>query len=137
MSGNETSQPSESKPLRILYLEDSEVDQDLVRIGLARQRLRCDLSCVFRLDDFRQALEKETFDVILCDSTGPEFEGKRALDMVRQQQPAAAFLFLTGHRPGPLFESMKTLGADGLISKDDMQILGAGIIRAVEARQVH
>ena len=134
MSGEKTSQPTGRKPLRILYLEDSEIDHDLVKLRLSRQQLLCDLRWVSKLEDFSLALHEQTFDAVLCDSTGPEFEGQKALEMVRERQPAAAFLFLTGHRPGPVLESMKRLGADAVISKDDMESLGDGILQAVQSR---
>ena len=134
MKGDRTSE-GEKKPLRILYLEDNEADHDLVRFQLSRQRLPHELVWAPTLEQFMARLEGEVFDVVLCDSSGPKFDSGKAVEFARRRIPSAAFIFLTGHSPGPAIEMMSQLGADGVLRKDDIAHLGATISRIAEGKR--
>ncbi len=75
--------------LRILHLEDNAVDADLVRASLARSGLNCDILPVNSGDAFLSALRRPEFDVILCDSGVPGYDGRDALAAAQDQCPVS------------------------------------------------
>ncbi|MEW6159949.1 MAG: response regulator, partial [Verrucomicrobiota bacterium] len=76
-----------NNPIRILHLEDSRVDAEVVRGLLSHSDVPHQIRQVSTGPDFQQALQRETFDVVLCDFQIPGFGGRQALEMVRQSHP--------------------------------------------------
>ena len=72
-------------PLRILYLENDLADAELVQETLEADGIACELTRVEAEGEFRAALRRGGFDVILADYTLPAFDGLSALRIVRQQ----------------------------------------------------
>lgn len=122
--------------LRILHLEDSLADRELIERALKRQSPDHEVWWATNQTAFTTILEKVPFDVVLCDGGTPEFDGKEALELVRKRQPKAAFIFVTGHAEGPVFEKLKRLNADAVFSKDDLPLVGKRIIDALGTRSV-
>ncbi|MCQ4162147.1 response regulator [Roseomonas sp. GC11] len=82
--------------LRILYLEDNEIDQELVCAYLARSGYDCMvLRCETR-EDFIRNLQDPLPDIILADYTLPHFDGLEALSLATRSAPAVPFIFVTG-----------------------------------------
>jgi CheY-like chemotaxis protein len=54
-------------PLRILHLEDSPHDAELIQSMLIAGGIKCDVVVVETREDFINAIEKDTFDLILAD----------------------------------------------------------------------
>src|SRR5882672_5118832 len=82
--------------LRILHLEDCELDKELIDRALASQGIRGERHWTQTGGEFATALAESSFDLVLCDSGGPGFNGMDALALTRQLQPGAAFIFVTG-----------------------------------------
>jgi signal transduction histidine kinase len=83
-------------PLRILLVEDSiddaELTLDEVRAG------GYSLTCV-RVDseaDMRAALEKDGWDIVLCDYSMPGFSAPRALSILKECQRDLPFIIVSG-----------------------------------------
>ena len=72
-------------PLRILYLENDLADAELVHETLEAGGIACELTRVEAEGEFRAALQRGGFDLILADYTLPAFDGLSALRIVRQQ----------------------------------------------------
>ena len=117
--------------LRILYLEDSEKDVELVRDVLSEYELHWASSKAL----FVTLLDKHPIDVVLCDSGGPGFDGKEAFALVRSLQPQAVFIFVTGHSDGPVFDALNQSGADAVLSKNHLSLIGETIARVFSARK--
>src|SRR5207249_3670445 len=64
-------QPEMKLPLRILHLEDSRVDAELVEASLADEGIACEVTLVETRDSFLAALENDRFDLILADYNLP------------------------------------------------------------------
>jgi len=78
--------------LRVLHLEDAEVDHHLAcaqlrRAGFEVQALRVDTE-----DDFRRALAAGPWDVVLSDFNVPGFTGAQALDLLKREGPSLPFV---------------------------------------------
>lgn len=82
--------------LRILHLEDNATDADLVRASLARGGLNCDILPVNTGDGFLAALERPEFDIILCDSGVPGYDGRAALADAHDHCPGVPFIIVSG-----------------------------------------
>src|SRR4051812_39374572 len=83
-------------PLRILHLEDTGRDAELIRATLENEGLNCDLLHVKNKAEFEAAVEQQVFDVVLSDFALPHYNGLTALDVVRAKDPAVPFILLSG-----------------------------------------
>lgn len=120
--------------LRVLHLEDSELDRELIRAALNEQGIEHESHWATTKALFVAVLDKFPVDIVLCDSGGPGFDGKEALALVRCRQPQAVFIYVTGHTKGAVFDGMKTSGADGAVSKSNLRIVGETITGALKAK---
>lgn len=75
------------KVLRILNLEDSALDAELVHANLTEGGIACELLRVQTRADFLAALEQESFDLILSDYLLPSFDGLFALEIAQEICP--------------------------------------------------
>lgn len=118
-------------PLRILYLEDSEVDCELVRQLLLSEGISCDILRIETESELQSALGQPDFDLILADCTLPGFSGIRALEIARQRAPQIPFIFVSG----TLFEetAIESLrgGATDYVLKNRLSRLVPAVRRAV------
>lgn len=82
--------------LRILHLEDSKIDAELVAAKLQEDGLSSTIDLVETRDDYAARLARGDFDVILADYTLPSFDGLSALRMARDRYPEVPFIFVSG-----------------------------------------
>ena len=117
--------------LRILHLEDDRYDAELIRHILQAEELVRELVRVETGREFSEALGQGPFDLILSDYTLPGFNGMAALNMAREKQPAAPFLFVSGTIDEELaVESLKQ-GATDYVFKNRLSRLGPSVRRAL------
>ena len=88
--------PTAAKSLRILYLEDSLPDRELVEELLRSEDLVADFVTAGVQGEFEQALAGKRFDLILSDYSLPSFDGLAALAIVRERQPRLPFILMSG-----------------------------------------
>ncbi|WP_020471123.1 PAS domain S-box protein [Zavarzinella formosa] len=81
---------------RIIYLEDSELDAEIVRVRLAKSSVSHSLLVVTNRDDYVAALAREEFDLILCDYQLPTITGPDALKIAQELRPETPFIFVSG-----------------------------------------
>lgn len=123
--------------IRILHLEDDENDVILVRRELNLSGLHCQLFHVTTEQSFLAALGSHTFDLILSDSTIPDFDGRSALFAAREKQPHVPFVFLSGQYKGEDdVATLKRIGADDCIEKAHLGRLSQVIRTIIEGRIV-
>jgi two-component sensor histidine kinase len=117
--------------VRILMLEDSELDAAMVRRELARSDLEVSYQRVATRDAYAQALEGGGFDLILSDFSLPDFDGVEALELARRLAPEAPFIFVSGV-VGEEFaiESLKE-GATDYVLKQRLERLPSAVRRAI------
>jgi two-component system cell cycle sensor histidine kinase/response regulator CckA len=83
-------------PLRILHLEDSLPDAELVLITLQEAGFPCTSLRVDSKPSYTRALDEGGFDLILSDLAMPAFDGMSALALARQKRPEVPFIFVSG-----------------------------------------
>ncbi len=123
------------QPLRILLVEDSEADADLIRWHLDRGGIHYDFRRVETELDFGVALEGFFPDIVLADYRLPAFSGLAALEMVRKRDPDMPFILVSGTIGEEMaVESLKR-GATDYILKDNLARLAPAVQRAVAAHE--
>ena len=123
--------------IRILYVEDDHYDRQLVARALLEDDLCCEFAYATTEIDFKEALERVTFDVILSDFTLPGFSGTAALAVARATRPEVPFLFVSGTiGEERAVETLKS-GAKDYVCKDHLVRLTGAIRRALrESEQI-
>jgi diguanylate cyclase (GGDEF)-like protein/PAS domain S-box-containing protein len=121
-----------SKPLKILLVEDSATDAELTLRELKRANLACEIKHVDTELDYREQLIHFQPDIILSDYALPTFDGMRALEIVKREQPDIPFIFVSGTMgEETAIESLKQ-GAIDYIIKGNLSRLPSAINTALE-----
>lgn len=122
------------KVLRVLFLEDSE--QDIEIVG---QMLRDGLGCEVAFDSARtgkeylQCLESGGYDVILADHTLPGFDAFGALEHARRLCPKTPFICVSGTIGEDNAVELLKQGATDYVLKDRLSRLCFAVERALES----
>jgi two-component system sensor histidine kinase UhpB len=121
-----------SKVFKILHVEDSCDDADLVQLALQRDHFACEIRCVDTESAFSEALAASQPDVVLCDWDLPSFSAERAFAILRERGLDLPFIVVSHHvgRGG----AMMDMGADGYVPKRELVQL-SDLIGAVLARR--
>ena len=84
------------EPWRILVVEDSADDAELIRIELAQSGLTFEWRWVDSELQLMQALATFTPQLVLSDVNMPGFSGERAFELVHAHADGVRFVFLSG-----------------------------------------
>jgi len=121
--------------LRILLLEDSALDVELVTEALADAGLAFHIDNVASGADFTDAIRRMCWDLILADYILPAFDGLSALDLARECCPDTPFIFVSGALGEEIAVEALKRGATDYVLKDNLERLPATVLRALaEAR---
>ncbi len=82
--------------LQVLLLEDSAFDAELLGTSLDAAGLNSHITWVQDEAGYKQALQRQAFDLILSDYQLPDFNGGEALDHARTAAPQTPFIFVSG-----------------------------------------
>lgn len=119
------------KTLRILYLEDTDYDVDLVKEYLEEDEIVFDLIHVKTKEEFISALKEEELHIILADFSLPSFDGLEALDITQQLISDIPFIIISGVMGEELaIEALKS-GATDYVLKQRLSRLVPSISRAL------
>jgi PAS domain S-box-containing protein len=119
-------------PIRILLLEDSEIDAELLAAHLAKADVPFVLERVVNRRDFVAALEAGGCDVILADFSLPDFDGLSALNIARAVQPEIPFIFVSGVVGEEFATNALKRGATDYVMKRNLARLATAVERALE-----
>ena len=122
--------------LKILIVEDSGLDAELIRRELQRAGFNFVSRCVEREEGFLSELKEFGPDVILSDYSLPGFTGLQALHLTRQYAPATPFLLVTGSVGEPAAVECIKAGADDYVLKDRLGRLAPAVIDALRQRRI-
>jgi len=103
--------------MKLLYVEDNDVDADLTRRALTTQLAETELSIVQGLGDARDALQRQPFDIVLCDLRLPDGSGLELLAWVREQALPLAVVMVTGSGDHQSAVAALKAGADDYLIK--------------------
>ena len=123
------------QPLNILHIEDSVADQTLARLSLKRAQLDCRITAVDDLQAVRDALDSQSFDLILADYYLPGFTALDVWELVQQRADAPPFVLLSGAIGESAAVDIMRLGISDYLLKDQMQSLPHVLQRAMEVHE--
>lgn len=124
--------------IRILMVEDSVDDADLLIWELRRGGYDPQWHRVASARDFAAALDKQGWDIVLCDYTLPGFSGIDALTMLRERALDIPFIFVSGTLSEEMAVAAMRAGAQDYVVKDRLKRLVPIIdreLRDAEARR--
>lgn len=117
--------------MRVLHLEDSRDDAELIRVLLRQAWPDCHVTEVTTRPDFEHELGTRGYDVILSDFSLPAFNGLEALRIARQRAPEVPFIFVSGNIGEDRAIDAVRLGAEDYVLKDRMKRLIPVVTRAI------
>ncbi len=119
------------KRLRVLHLEDDEMDAELVRHAFADQGISVDLVRATGQEEFVRLLETEEFDLVISDYSMPGFDGLTALTITRERRPEMPFVYVSGTIGEERAVEAMQRGATDYVLKDRLFRLDAVVRRAM------
>ncbi len=128
---SEAALESSDRALRVLLLEDSRFDAELLSETLLRGYPRAVLEVVQQEDDFKAAVARGGWDVILSDYELPGFSGLHALKIARTTSPATPFIFVSGVIGEDNAVELLKRGATDYVSKGRLARLQVVLERAL------
>ncbi|MES2890171.1 MAG: response regulator [Pseudomonadota bacterium] len=123
--------------LKVLHLEDSELDHELMHAHLVRGGLEVDIRRVDCEADYLEAIDdlrpEHAIDVVISDYNLPGFSGLVALDMLKTRGRDIPFVLVSGQiGEDTAVEAMRN-GASDYILKNNLARLGPAVLHAFEA----
>jgi len=118
--------------MRILHLEDSPEDAELIKETLAANELPCTITRVETGEAFTAALKHERFDLILSDYHLPTFTGMEALKLAAAVRPEIPFIFVSGAMGEEFAVLTLHLGATDYVLKNNLARLPSAVRRAFQ-----
>lgn len=117
--------------VRILHLEDSPLDAELIHSRIRRGELPCTIERVDTRAAFIGALENNVYDLILADYALPDFNGISALAITREKFPDIPFIFISGVLGEEVAIDTLKRGATDYVVKQRSERLVPTILRAM------
>lgn len=122
-------------PLRILHLEDSDLDAELIEAELDNLGRPFVIERVMTRGEFEATAVPGRHDVILADYVLPTFDGVSALGIAREQCPDIPFIFCSGTLGEDVAVEALKNGATDYVGKQRLDRMTRTIVRALsEAR---
>lgn len=112
-----------AKPLRVLLLEDSPDDLDLLLLHLRRGGFTLTYECIETEKELRKSLSGSTWDIIISDYSMPSFDGVSALQTVRASGLDIPFILISGAMGEELAVEAMRAGASDYFLKGNLHRL--------------
>lgn len=123
-------------PVRLLFVEDSALDAELIVMALQRGGVEVAVDQVADAPAFEAALRRGGFDLILSDYQLPGFDGLAALALARRHAPETPFIFVSGVLGEERAVETLKEGAVDYVLKQRLTRLPSAVRRALdEARE--
>jgi len=122
------------RPVRILMAEDNAQDAELILRELRSGGFDPHSNRVQTEAAFRTGLKSE-IDIVLCDHVMPEFDGSRALEIVKQSGLEIPFILISGTIGEEIAVTAMKNGATDYLLKDRLSRLGSAVTHALEQSQ--
>src|SRR6266446_5492375 len=112
-----------STPLRMLMVEDSETDAELLAHELRRAGFALEFERVDSAAALEAALDRVTWDIIIGDNSMPGFSGTEALSLLRARGLDIPFIFVSGTMGEDLAARALEAGAGDALEKGNLRRL--------------
>jgi signal transduction histidine kinase len=118
--------------LRVLHLEDSEIDHEITLELLRHGGIDADMLRVQTEEEFRNAL-LEPWDVVLSDYNLPGFSGLQALEILRESGHLLPFILISGEIGEQVAVQAMLNGANDYLLKNNLARLVPAVLHAIES----
>lgn len=122
--------------LKILLVEDSETDADLLIRFLKKGNIDFTHSRVWNKDAFINALKEGNHDLIISDQMLPQFSGMEAFRISRNENKKIPFILVTGTVSETLLIEYAKEGIDDYILKENLLRLPSAIDHIVSKKKI-
>lgn len=122
---------NQTKPLRILILEDVPTDAELAVAELKAAKLAFSFERVAKRTEFEQAFAAFKPDIVLADYNLPGYSGRDALIYSRSKYPQVPVIMVTGAMGDEEAIEMLKLGATDYVLKTRLVKLAPAVTRAL------
>ena len=117
--------------LNVLHIEDSKEDSELIQELLLSNGFQCQVTRIDSRPEVFDALENNSYDLILADCKLPDFSGLQALEIAHALKPETPFVFVSGTiGEETAIESLRN-GATDYVLKDRLSRLVPAVRRAL------
>ena len=121
--------------LRVLHLEDSELDHQLMLAQLQRDGLDVQALRVESEHEFTTALADAPWDLVVSDYNLPGFSGMAALEQLKANKAATPFILVSGEIGEETAVEAMRHGACDYLLKNNLARLVPAMLHAIEAAQ--
>lgn len=115
-------------PLKVLFVEDSELDTELTTAELIRGGFTPEVQQVETRDEMHNALSTHQWDLIICDYRMPRFSAEAALDTLKASGKDLPFIITSGAVTAEDVVSLLKQGAHDFMDKSAL----ARLVPAIE-----
>ena len=123
-----------SKSLRVLMLENSEADAELIKHELSRAGLAPVTKRVDTEEAFASALPEFAPDIVLLDPISAQLDAHAALRLLRRLRPITPLIVVSSANGEKTVASVRA-GAEDVIPKSHLSRLASSITHAVSIRR--
>ncbi len=120
---------------RILVLEDSVEDAELIRLEIGRCPFPCEIRVVETKPDFQEALASFRPDLVVSDYSLPGFNGMEALRLLHATLPDVPLILVTGSIDEDTAVMCIKAGMSDYIIKDHIKRLSIAVTGALEEKK--
>jgi len=124
--------PTLKKQIRLLLVDDSEDDRELILMNLRRGGYNPDATTVDTRKEFEDSLKSGNWDLIICDYSMPKFDGLTALGILKEHKLDVPFILVSGAIGEELAVKAMKAGANDYLMKDSLQRLVPAIERELK-----
>jgi len=126
-------QPSQ---LRVLHVEDNELDAELVATALRKGGFSVSVAVVQERGEFEKQLGLHRPDIVIADYNLPQWKGMEALDVLRQQGLDIPLILVSGALGDVTAVECIKAGATDYVLKDGLARLPEAVRRALREKQL-
>ena len=116
-------------PLRVLFVQDSPADLELIAQELTRHGFQCDSRSVESRVDFVAAIKNAEWDIIICDHSMKGFTSTDALLLLRDYGSDIPFIVVSGTLGEDSAVDAMRAGAHDYVLKHNLRRLGPAVER--------
>jgi signal transduction histidine kinase len=127
---------SPEKSMRVLCVEDSELDYALILETLSREGVVISGQRVETEEDLRTALHAGQWDVVISDHQLPQLTAERALEIVQEESSDLPFIIVSGAIGEDIAVAAMRRGADDYLIKGRLKKLMVAVEHAIDAAKM-
>jgi PAS domain S-box-containing protein len=121
--------------LNILVIEDRQDDYLLVERHLKKNGLSASCSCVGSLEGLKEAIDRESWDLVLADYNVPNLNFLDSLNLLRSELPDLPVIMVTGSMGEEKAASLLEMGVRDFVLKENLARLVPAVLRSLKEKR--